>query len=84
MNGKTPEQLYRERLKRVKDAISLKEPDRIPIVSPIQKFVYDYAGVTMKEAMYDYNKAKMACKKFLYEFQQIWILDHCLPTQEKF
>lgn len=67
--NKKPEQLYDERLKRVRDAISLKEPDRVPIVSPVQKFVYLYAGVTMKEVMYDYNKAKMACKKFLYDFQ---------------
>ena len=30
--GKTPEQLYEEREKRVRDAIELKEPDRVPVV----------------------------------------------------
>lgn len=30
--GKTPEQLYEERERRVRDAIELKEPDRVPLV----------------------------------------------------
>ncbi len=61
-------ELYDNRLKRVKDAIALKEPDQIPIVSPVQKFVYDHAGITMREAMYEYDKTKFACKKFAEEF----------------
>jgi hypothetical protein len=65
----TASELYTERIARVQDAIALRKPDRIPIVSPVQKFVYDYAGVTMREAMYDYDKAKAACKQFVYEFE---------------
>ena len=56
--NKSPRELYDERIKRVKDAIALNIPDRVPIVSPVQKFVYYYSKVTMKEVMYDYNKAK--------------------------
>lgn len=63
------EVLYQERLKRVKDAIALKEPDVVPIVSPVQKFTYDYAGITMREAMYEYDKTKYACKKFANDFK---------------
>ncbi len=67
MNGST-QQLYDERIQRVKDAIELNTPDRVPIVSPIQKFVYYYSKVTMKDVIYDYDIAKKACKKFLYYF----------------
>jgi uroporphyrinogen-III decarboxylase len=63
------EELYEARIKRVKDAIALTEPDQVPIVSPVQKFVYDYAGITMREAMYEYDKTKKACKKFAYDFK---------------
>lgn len=67
--NKSPPELYDERIRRVKDAIALNVPDRVPIVSPVQKFVYYYSEVTMKEVMYDYDKAKEACKKFVYDFQ---------------
>ncbi len=63
------EALYQQRIQRVKDAIALKKPDRVPIVSPVQKFVYDYAGITMREAMYEYDKTKIACKKFATDFE---------------
>ena len=69
MNDKPVDQLYDERIKRVKDAIALKTPDRVPIVSPIQKFVFYHSNVTMKDVMYNYDIAKRACKKFLYDFE---------------
>ncbi len=34
--NKSPRELYDERIKRVKDAIALNVPDRVPIVSPVQ------------------------------------------------
>ena len=69
MGTKSPDQLYDERIQRVKDAIALKKPDVVPIVSPIQKFVFYYSNVTMKDVMYDYEIAKQACKKFAYDFE---------------
>ena len=69
MDNKPVAEQYNERVKRVKDAIALKRPDRVPIVSPVQKFVFYHSNVTMKEVMYDYDVAKKACKKFLYDFE---------------
>ena len=66
---KLPEELYQERVKRVKDVIQLKTPDRVPVFGPHQLYPYTFGGVTLKEAMYDYAKAREACHKFVDEFQ---------------
>ena len=66
---KSNQELYQERMQRVKDVIALKAPDRVPIVSPIQAFTYWYAGVSLKEAMYDYATARKAARKFCLDFQ---------------
>jgi len=66
--AKTPEELYNERVKRVNDAIQLKIPDRIPIVPHPGFFPLKYAGITVQEAMYDYNKTYIAWKKTLSDF----------------
>lgn len=66
---KAPETLYRERLQRVLDAVALKVPDRVPIVSPFQAFPYYYAGVSLREAMNDYARAREACHRFVDDFQ---------------
>jgi len=67
--GKSNDELYQERLQRVKDVVALKVPDRVPIVSPVQAFTYWYAGVTLKDAMYDYEVARKAARKFCLDFQ---------------
>ncbi|MCS7261001.1 MAG: hypothetical protein NZ765_09495 [Anaerolineae bacterium] len=66
---KSPEELYQERVKRILDACTGKVPDRVPIMGPYELFVYNYAGVTIKEAMNDYALARRACHKFLDDFQ---------------
>ena len=66
---KSNDELYHERLQRVKDVVELKVPDRVPIVSPVQAFTYWYAGVTLKDAMYDYEVARNAARKFCLDFQ---------------
>lgn len=48
---------YEARVKRFNDAVSLKRPDRVPIASVGAYFFYRYAGLTFKEAMYDYEKS---------------------------
>lgn len=55
--NKTSEQLYQEREKRVKDAIILKIPDRIPVFGTFQAFPSIHYGITMEEAFNDYDKA---------------------------
>lgn len=47
---------YMEREKRVNQAIALEKPDRVPIVSLADSFMTNIAGLTEKEAMYDYDK----------------------------
>ncbi len=67
--AKSPEELYQERVKRILDACTGKVPDRVPIMGPYELFVYNYAGVTIKEAMNDYALARRACHKFVDDFQ---------------
>lgn len=66
---KTPEELYQEREKRVNDVVQLKVPDRVPFVPAFQFFPAKYAGISFKEAMYDYDKLGMALKKVILDLQ---------------
>jgi hypothetical protein len=69
MTAKSPEELYAERLTRVKDVVALKETDRVPVFGPYQKYPYNFGGITLKEAMNDYAAAREACHKFVDYFQ---------------
>jgi len=60
---KSPEELYREREKRVNDAIQLKVPDRIPFFPFTHFFAVKYTGMTFEEAFYDPDKFLAANKK---------------------
>jgi uroporphyrinogen-III decarboxylase len=60
---------YQSRLKRIIDAIQLKEPDRVPCLLPSGSFPAYYAGITVRKAMYDYEAQKNAWLKFLNEFE---------------
>jgi uroporphyrinogen-III decarboxylase len=53
---KTVEELYRERETRVRDAIALKRPDRIPIVTAADMFFIRSSGMTLAQGMYDLEK----------------------------
>jgi len=66
---KTPEELGKEREKRVEDAIRLRVPDRVPFVPLFEFFPAYYAGITAEEAMYDYDKACAANKKTIIDFE---------------
>ena len=66
--GKTPQDLYQEREKRLNDAIQLKVPDRVPIAPLFTFFAAKYAGITCQDAMYDYNKLAEATKKATVDF----------------
>jgi uroporphyrinogen-III decarboxylase len=66
---KAPEQLYQEREKRTNDAIQLKVPDRVPIMSLFGFFPAKYKGITFEEAMYDYDKMMKAWVDTMVEFQ---------------
>jgi hypothetical protein len=69
MSEKSPQELYDERIKRALDAAALRVPDRVPVFGPYQKYPYAFAGVTMKQAMYDYACAREAWHKFTDYFE---------------
>jgi hypothetical protein len=67
--GKRAEALYREREKRVTDAIRLKVPDRVPIITGIGYFPAKYTGITCEAAWYDYDEWLAAYRGTLRDFQ---------------
>ena len=67
---KTGDELYKERFKRIEDAIQLKVPDRVPIwFQDLSFFPAKYAGITFEEAMYDDDKLSAAYKKTIADFE---------------
>ena len=60
---------YKASINRIKDAIQLKIPDRVPVTIFPSMFPLKYAGVTLEEAMYDYGKCVAAFKKFILDFK---------------
>ena len=68
----TPEnqKKYDEKVKRVNDAIALKEPDRVPMTPPAEIFPILNAGFTVGEVIYDTSlqKMKQAVVKYLQDF----------------
>src|SRR3990172_619797 len=67
--GKSPDQLYEEREQRLRDAIALKEPDRVPVVMGGGYFAARYAGVTVAAAYYDAATWKSATRKVHVELE---------------
>jgi hypothetical protein len=64
------EKAYKERVTRIKDAIQMKKlPDRVPVVIFPSMWPVSYAGVTVQEAMYDYDKGAAAFRKFILDFE---------------
>ncbi len=64
------EKLFKERATRIKDAIQMEKlPDRVPVFILPSFFPVYNAGMTPREAMYDYDKLSMAYKKFLLDFE---------------
>ena len=66
--GKTPQQLYEERVKRVEDAIQLKIPDRVPITLSLGYFPAKYTGISCADAFYNPIIWKEAAKKTVVDF----------------
>jgi len=62
------EKAYKERVTRFIKAIKLEEPDRVPVMLPVEYYPAVYAGGNLKKVMYDYDELKRAWLKFLKEF----------------
>ena len=67
--GKTAAQLRQEREKRVMDAIRMRIPDRVPVISAMGYFPAKYAGIPCSAAYYDYDAWYAAYQKTLRDFQ---------------
>jgi hypothetical protein len=64
------EAAYRDRVTLMKDAIQLKKtPDRIPICPSAGFFPMQYAGITMYDAMYDYQALAKAWEIYHGDFE---------------
>jgi hypothetical protein len=64
------EATYKASIARIKDAVQLKKtPDSVPVALLPSMFPFINAGMTIQEAMYDYDKTVAAFKKFILEFK---------------
>ena len=68
-HGKTPEELYEEREKRVRDAIVLREPDRVPVSLRFVHFPGYYVGIPNSTAYYDPVTWRKAVMKTIIDFE---------------
>ena len=66
---KTPEELYKERQKRVEDAVQLKVPDRVPFLTSFSTFQLRYMGITSEEAYFNTEKWCWATKKTILDLE---------------
>jgi uroporphyrinogen-III decarboxylase len=62
------EKRYQERVTRFIKAIKLEEPDRVPVMLPIEHYPAYYAGSNCRKVMYDYEEMRKAWLKFIREF----------------
>ncbi len=60
--------LYDERVKRLKDAIELREPDRVPIYGLVDNWALSYYGITLEEGLKDVELEYKAYSKALTDF----------------
>jgi hypothetical protein len=65
--GKTVEQLYAERAKRVRDAIELREPDRVPFMVLVEP--HAYSGIPNSAAYYDHITLKRTMRKMAVDLE---------------
>lgn len=64
------EKSYKARATRIKDAIQMKKkPDRVPVVVFPSMWPASYGGITVQDAMYDYEKGAEAFRKFIFDFE---------------
>jgi hypothetical protein len=59
---------YRQRVGIIRDALALRRPARVPICPMFGVYPLTYAGVTVREAMYDYDRFGEAWLRFHADF----------------
>jgi hypothetical protein len=68
MIAKSPEELFKERVKRIGDVINIKEPDRVPITPFLGTFPSRYAGVSIADYFFNIEKSLKAFEKTNVDF----------------
>jgi hypothetical protein len=68
-HGKSVEELYQEREKRLWDAISLKVPDRVPVLFGGSYVACKHVGIPFSSVYYDAPAWKGAMKRMLADFE---------------
>ena len=66
--NKSPQELYKERSKRISDTIAMKMADRIPLEIMFGYFPAKFCGISAEAAYYDYDAWLSACKKTISSF----------------
>jgi hypothetical protein len=64
-----PKAQFDARIRRVTDAISLKEPDRVPVIPVMEAFPIYHGGGTIQGILYDYRKGEAWFDAFFRDFQ---------------
>ena len=83
--SKEAETAYKSSVTRLKDAIQMKKtPDRVPAALMPSMWPFINAGMTVEEAMYDYDKCVAAFKKFMLEFEPDMNIGAASPGPGKF
>ena len=60
---------YRERVRLLVDAITLRKPARVPVSATVGFYVGKYSGLSKKESMYDHEKSAAALIKYHEDFR---------------
>src|SRR4030042_1107051 len=82
--GKTSEELYKEREKRIFDAIQLKVPDRVPISAFGSFFSAQYYGYTCREVMTEAEYDEYLFDPTDFVIRKVWprIFDTLKPFEK--
>ena len=67
--GKSPEELYAERSKRIQDVVELKQPDRIPIMTMLGCMLADIAGITRYDLYHNPAKHQEILESVVQDYQ---------------
>jgi uroporphyrinogen-III decarboxylase len=60
---------YEESINRIKAALRLEKADRVPVCLFAGMYPWAYSGMSVQEAMYDYDKCVSAHKKYMLDFR---------------
>lgn len=68
-HGKTVGELYEERQKRYRDAVAVREPDRVPVTLSAGAFAARRGGLTASAMYYDHAAYKEAVERMILDFE---------------